>query len=95
METIADFISQEEKIVRLTNQYDSQRSLKRRAIIQRDIYKAQIPKAVDILIDLSRSGRIEITSKEIGELCFMSEKSVWEAKSRLKRARNEKLQVNS
>ncbi|GAJ08987.1 unnamed protein product [marine sediment metagenome] len=90
METIADYFSKDDKIAKLEKRISDyrlkvqvQRSQKDKAIIMRDAEKAKRIRTCNVLINLVSSGKLLLTTKEIADLCFVSEKSVREARARL------------
>ena len=91
MSTIADYFSLQDSIDDLKLRLDKskketmvQRSARYRAESVKDKALVLVQRSVHILIKLSLAGRINLTDKEIAESCFVCEKSVVEARSRLK-----------
>jgi DNA-binding CsgD family transcriptional regulator len=97
MDSIADFFSKDDEIEKLKKRISAyrlkaqvQRTQKDKAIIARKNEIAKRIRTCNVLIDLVASGKLCITVKEIAGLCFISEKSVWQAKAKLKKSRNKK-----
>lgn len=85
MDTIADFISQKDRIAKLEMTIQTQTSLKNKAIKSRDKERSKVVKMVEMLICVCKSGKCSLTNQEIADLCFVTLKSVIDARGRLKR----------
>ena len=82
-ETIAEYYDNKQKISDLEKKLASQIAMKHKAMKSRDkAYEGKI-RTVNVLLKLCFSGRIDLTIDEIAEVCFITKKSVIEARSRL------------
>ena len=84
-ETISDYFTQQQRIKDLQKQVEVQRTLKYKAIASRDKARESSGKTVNVLLRLCNAGKLELTNQEIADICFITKRSVIDARSRLKR----------
>ena len=74
-----------DKVANLEDRVESYRKLKHKAIQSRIKAMEGKETVVKTLLKLVLAGRIDLTNKEISEICFFEERSVIEHKSRIKK----------
>lgn len=92
MSDIGNYFSQqdkirqlEERIDHLQKQVEVQRTLKYKAIASRDKAMMGNVSRLNMILGLIMSGKLELTTREISELCFVTMKSVRSARYLLKK----------
>lgn len=78
-----EYFSQQDYIEKLKKQVASQRAMKHKANQRRDELIERKVRTIKVLLKLCISGRIDLSNKEIAEVCFVETNSVRSLRRRL------------